>query len=97
MALVKMWRDFPEVAGGKTEAMVPEEAVKSAMDNGWKKVEEKSEQVKESVKEAKQEPVKEEAPKAEPKVETPKAEADKKEDKAEKAPAPKGQKKLRDE
>ncbi len=36
MALVKMVRDFPEVAGGNTTAMIPEEAVNLAMDNGWR-------------------------------------------------------------
>ena len=35
MALVKMIRDIPEVAGGKTEAMVSEEGVKDAMARGW--------------------------------------------------------------
>ncbi len=35
MALVKLVRSVPEVAGGKTEAMVPEENVKAALDAGW--------------------------------------------------------------
>lgn len=36
MALVKMVRDFPEVEGGNTVAMIPEEAINLAMDNGWR-------------------------------------------------------------
>lgn len=36
MAIVKMVRDLPEVAGGKTTADIPEEAVQSAIDNGWR-------------------------------------------------------------
>lgn len=63
MALVKMLRDIPEVAGGKTEAMIPEEGVAQAMNNGWRKAEGKSE---------KSEPKAE--VKAEPKVEEPKVE-----------------------
>jgi hypothetical protein len=43
MAFVKMVRDFPEVAGGKTTANVPEEAVNLAMDNGWRLADKKSE------------------------------------------------------
>ena len=64
MALVKMYRDEPEVPGGNTEAMIPEEAVNSAMDNGWRlkgKEEPKKEEPKPEVKEEpKVEPVKEE-------------------------------------
>lgn len=36
MGLVKMIRDVPEIAGGKTEAMIPEDSVKQAKDAGWK-------------------------------------------------------------
>lgn len=43
MALVKMVRDFPEVAGGKTTADIPEEAVNLAMDNGWRLANKKAE------------------------------------------------------
>lgn len=41
MALVKMVRDVPEVKGGNTTAMIPEDAVKEAIDNGWRKADEK--------------------------------------------------------
>ena len=70
MALVKMYRDEPEVPGGNTEAMIPEEAVNLAMDNGWK-LKGKAEPVKEEPKlEVKKEEPKVEQPKAEePKVE----------------------------
>ena len=61
MALVKMYRDEPEVPGGNTEAMIPEEGVNAAMDNGWK--------LKGKVDEKKPEPVKEEPKVEEPKVE----------------------------
>lgn len=53
MALIKMYRDEPEVVGGNTEAMIPEEAVNLAMDNGWKikaKVEDKKAETKIEVK-----------------------------------------------
>jgi len=67
MALVKMYRDEPEVPGGNTEAMIPEEGVNAAMDNGWK--------LKGKVDEKKPEPAKVEEPKVEePKVEEPKVE-----------------------
>ena len=70
MALVKMVRDFPEVKGGNTEAMIPEEAVDACLGNGWK-IAEKGEKPNEDEKtEAKVEAVKVE----EPKVEEPKAE-----------------------
>ena len=65
MALVKMYRDEPEVPGGNTEAMIPEEAVDSAKDNGWR-LKGKAEPVKEESKP--------EVKKEEPKVEQPKAE-----------------------
>lgn len=65
MALVKMYRDEPEVPGGNTEAMIPEEAVNLAMDNGWR-LKGKAEPVKEESKP--------EVKKEEPKVEQPKAE-----------------------
>ena len=66
MALVKMYRDEPEVPGGNTEAMIPEEAVNLAMDNGWK-LKGKAEPVKEEPKpEVKKEESKAEEPKVEP-------------------------------
>ena len=65
MALVKMYRDEPEVPGGNIEAMIPEEAVNLAMDNGWR-LKGKAEPVKEEPKP--------EVKKEEPKVEQPKAE-----------------------
>lgn len=70
MALVKMYRDEPEVPGGNTEAMIPEEAVNSAMDNGWR-LKGKDEPAKdESKPEDKKDEPKVEQPKAdEPKVE----------------------------
>lgn len=81
MALVKMYRDIPEVAGGSTEAMIPEDAVQSAIDNGWKKAEVKNEPKKE---EAKAETPKVEVKKEEPKVEAkPEVKTDKVEQKAE--------------
>lgn len=61
MALVKMKRDFPEVAGGKTTADFPEEAVKAAIAKGWRVAD-----AKEAKTEVKQEKV------AEPKVAEPK-------------------------
>lgn len=74
-----MIRDVPEVAGGKTEAMIPEDSVKQAKDAGWKIAEDTlkakplKEEVpvkKEEVSEVKkvEEPKKEEQPKAEPKL-----------------------------
>ena len=60
MALVKMLRDAPEVPGGNTEAMIPEEAVAEAIARGWKKADGK--------------PAKVEEPKVAPKVEEPKVE-----------------------
>lgn len=79
MGLVKMIRDVPEVAGGKTEAVIPEDSVKQAKDAGWKIAEDTlkakplKEEVpvkKEEVSEVKkvEEPKKEEQPKAEPKL-----------------------------
>jgi hypothetical protein len=79
MGLVKMIRDVPEVAGGKTEAMIPEDSVKQAKDAGWKiaedtlkakPLEEEVPVKKEEVSEVKkvEEPKKEEQPKAEPKL-----------------------------
>lgn len=62
MALVKMLRDAPEVAGGNTEAMIPEDAVAEAIARGWKKADGKP---------AKVEAPKVEEPKVEPKVEEP--------------------------
>lgn len=73
MALVKMIRDYPEVAGGNTTAMIPEEAVQSAIDNGWRIAEKKAEEPKvkteEKKPEIKVEPKKEETPKVEQKKE----------------------------
>ena len=68
MALVKMYRDEPEVPGGNTEAMIPDEAVSLAMNNGWK-LKGKAEPVKEEPKP--------EVKKEEPKVEEPKADESK--------------------
>lgn len=88
MALVKMYRDIPEVTGGNTEAMIPEEAVNEAVANGWKKAEVKADSKKDEVK---TEPPKPEAAKeakvdkAGPKVTDVKSESKK------------GQKTLRDE
>ena len=65
MALVKMYRDEPEVPGGNTEAMIPEEAVSLAMNNGWR--------LKGKAEPAKEEP-KPEVKKEEPKAEEPKVE-----------------------
>lgn len=66
MALVKMYRDEPEVPGGNTEAMIPEEAVSLAMNNGWK-LKGKAEPVKEEPKpEVKKEQPKVEEPVVEP-------------------------------
>ena len=74
MALVKMYRDEPEVPGGNTEAMIPEEAVNLAMDNGWK-LKGKAEPAKEESKpEVKEEPKVEEPVKEEKKPEAPKFE-----------------------
>lgn len=75
MALVKMLRDIPEVAGGKTEAMIPEDAVAQAMNNGWRKADvknEKSESKPASKAESKPEP-KVEEPEVEPVKEEPEA------------------------
>lgn len=74
-----MIRDVPEVAGGKTEAMIPEDSVKQAKDAGWKIAEDTlkakplKEEVpvkKEEVSEVKkvEEQKKEEQPKAGPKL-----------------------------
>lgn len=68
MALVKMYRDEPEVVGGNTEAMIPEEAVNLAMDNGWKKADDKKNVTKEIEKPA--EPVKEQKVETKPEVKT---------------------------
>lgn len=79
MALVKMIRALPEVKGGKTEGMFPEEAVAELKGKGWNVADKASEKKAEPVKEEpKVEPVREE-----PKVETKKEE--KKEEKAEKS------------
>ena len=79
MALVKMIRDLPEVTGGNTEGLFPEEAVADLKGKGWK--------VADKASEKKAEPVKEQPkfePKVEPVVEEPKVEP-KKEEKVEKA------------
>lgn len=75
MALVKMTRAVPEVKGGKTEALVPEDAVSAAMSKGWRVAEKTSE---------KTEQPKEPAKKSEPAFDKPKAEEPKAEVKAEK-------------
>lgn len=73
MALVKMIRDYPEVAGGNTTAMIPEEAVQLAINDGWriadKKTEEPKVKAEEKKPEVKVEPKKEETPKGEQKKE----------------------------
>ena len=67
MALVQRLRDAPEVAGGNTEAMIPEDAVAEAIARGWKKADGKPAKVEAPKVEA----PKVEAPKVEPKVEEP--------------------------
>lgn len=84
MALVKMTRAVPEVAGGKTSCEIPEDAVKAAIENGWT-----------VAKETSKDTSKEES-KKEDKVEAPAAEPAKDEAKEPSKPAAKG-KKLRDE
>lgn len=82
MALVKMVRNEPRVAGGSKEGMFDEALVADLKKLGWKpadKVVEKAESKKEEPKAA---PVKEES-KVEPVKEEPKTE-EKKEDKVEK-------------
>lgn len=54
MALVKVVRDTPEVAGGETTALIESDAVAQAIENGWKLADEKSEPKK---SEPKTEPV----------------------------------------
>lgn len=82
MALVKMVRDFPEVKGGNMTADIPEEAVQSAMDNGWR-VDGKTESVKtDSKPEPKEETkveTKVEEKKVDIKTETPKTKTSKRE------------------
>lgn len=98
MALVKMIRDIPEVAGGKTEAMMQEEAVKAAIQNGWRVANDKAPDTSLAQKtpslESKTETVPE--PKAEVKAEKPEVKAEtKSEPKSDKAESKK-QKSLRD-
>ena len=76
MALVKMVRDFPEVAGGKTTADIPEEAVNLAMDNGWRRADSKVVTPKEDKIEKKVED-KDEEKKADVKADAPKAKSSK--------------------
>lgn len=77
MALVKMIRNLPEVKGGKTEGMFPEEAVAELKGKGWKaaeKTSEKTEPVKDKSKDEPKEPVKDKTEadsKKEEKVEKP--------------------------
>ena len=61
MALVKMIRAVPEVAGGKTSCEIPEDSVEAAIRDGWSiaKDSPKSESKKDD-KNFKAEPVKEE-------------------------------------
>lgn len=77
MALVKMIRAVPEVAGGKTSCEIPEDSVEAAIRDGWSiaKDSPKSESKKDD-KNFKAEPVKEE-----PKVEDSKADSKKEESK----------------
>lgn len=64
MALVKMIRAVPEVEGGNTVCEIPEEAVESAIRDGWS-IAKAKEPAKEPAKEApKTEPVKEEVKEA---------------------------------
>ena len=78
MALVKLVRTVPEVAGGNTTCEIPEEAVEAAIRDGWslvkkdapskgdKKDDSKAAPAKETKDESKVEPVKdktEDAPK----------------------------------
>jgi len=93
MALVKMIRDIPEVAGGKTEAMMQEDAVKAAIQNGWR-VADKAVGNNQAQKEPVKEPVSE--AKTEPKAEKPEVKPEtKSEPKSDKAESKK-QKTLRD-
>ena len=66
MALVRMVRAVPEVAGGKTEAMVPEEAVSDALKNGWSRADESAARKEEP----KQEQLEAETPVTETKTES---------------------------
>lgn len=70
MALVKMVRDLPEVKGGNTEGMFPEEAVADLKKLGWKVADKGSEKAEPKKEEPKAEP---KEPKVESKVEEPKA------------------------
>ena len=98
MALVKMIRDIPEVAGGKTEAMMQDEAVKAAIQNGWRVANDKAPDTslaqKTSSLESKTETVPEPKSevKTEPKAGKPEVKVETKSDKAES----KKQKSLRD-
>ena len=83
MALVKMYRDEPEVLGGNTTADIPEEAVNLALDNGWK-IASKAESHKEVKAEAKSEPKQEVKEEKVEKAEKPLKTEDKKEDKTSK-------------
>lgn len=46
MALVKVIRDIPEVAGGGTTALIESDAVAQAIENGWKLADEKKSETK---------------------------------------------------
>lgn len=67
MALIKVVRDEPEVAGGNTYAYVSEENIREVLSNGWRRADDKKEtkETKETKEEVK--PVADE--KTEPKVE----------------------------
>ena len=82
MALVKMVRNEPRVAGGKKEGMFDETLVADLKKLGWKPADKGDEKVETRKEEPKAAPVKEES-KVEPVKEEPKAE-EKKEDKVEK-------------
>ncbi len=51
MALVKVIRNKPEVAGGKTTAMVEEKFLDSVLGAGWKLADSKKENIEEPKKE----------------------------------------------
>ena len=91
MALVKMVRNEPRVAGGNTEGMFDEALVADLKKLGWKLAERGAEKEESKKDEPKKEEPKKDEPKTEPKVEPkvepvkdePKAD-EKKEDKVEK-------------
>lgn len=48
MALVKVVRDTPEVAGGGTTALIESDAIAQAIENGWKLADEKKSETQKS-------------------------------------------------